>query len=712
MLKNVHVYRFLGCLFALAFGKGFSTENTLYVLESGTSQVYATDPKTGQYTILGTFPPAPSYNYNGLSLMNDILYSASDVTGEAIVAMNRSNGTSYVVTSNPNTPIADLAVINNTTAYVLSFDYNIYSVNLQNGQSSLVTASPIIPGPISESQIGNIALNKNNTTAYVSAFNNNVYAVNLQNGSHFSVTPTPLMASGLQGIALASDNLAYVVSADNNVYSVNLTNGQGNLITPIPIPDDPSLYFIIIDPTSNNTIAYAGGFNNGQVYKIDLRTGSFVPFLTPPPHVPPPGFGISSAQGLAYFVFSSILTTGLHGNNLRFAEYINSHAPLTTIQLFDDLQGSELTEALTAAMPARLGFATFAAQNGFLAASQVITDHLNQKRFARPQRKNGNVAAVDLPAEDVVADASESTSVARGLCWKRNKQKPTCPKGFVTGWMAGFGEYAREKSQQQTPAFTAAVGGAVVGMDYNCINDDVIGIGGSYAYTHVHEKQNMGHATVNQGFLGLYSTLHASKVYFDLGVWGGYYHSDNDRKIVFSGFDETAKSSTHGWQAAPHFEFGYDGYFSNVCSMNWFGVGPFLLADWVANWEHSFSEHGAQPLNIHQKGRFCSLLRGETGLRLHEIVSCSWGNLVFQEKGSYAYQKMFNTGRITALLIGSPGSFTVNTLTGAQNLGVVEFSMLFKPTNRSIPYVDLRYQGEFGSRYQSHQGILEIGEDF
>jgi hypothetical protein len=113
-----------------------------------------------------------------------------------------------------------------------------------------------------------------------------------------------------------------------------------------------------------------------------------------------------------------------------------------------------------------------------------------------------------------------------------------------------------------------------------------------------------------------------------------------------------------------------------------------------------------------QNGRFCSLVRGETGLRIHEVAQRSWGKLVLREKVSYAYQKAFHTGSITAFLLGSPGSFTVTTLSGAQNLGVAEFSMLFIWNNPNAPYLDIRYQGEFGSSYQSHQGVIEIGKDF
>ncbi len=70
------------------------------------------------------------------------------------------------------------------------------------------------------------------------------------------------------------------------------------------------------------------------------------------------------------------------------------------------------------------------------------------------------------------------------------------------------------------------------------------------------------------------------------------------------------------------------------------------------------------------------------------------------------------TGNLTAFLVGSPGTFSVATLGSAQNLGVAELSLLFVPKNSMAPDIALRYQGEFGSQYQSHQGILEISKSF
>jgi len=359
-------------------------------------------------------------------------------------------------------------------------------------------------------------------------------------------------------------------------------------------------------------------------------------------------------------------------------------------------------------LPTRLSFPTFASQNGYIAFAQVVTDHLDQKRFSLPMPKEARTAALLPESEDFMADASQN--VQSRTC----PTKPCYPEGFLTGWLGAFGEYAHEKPQPDVAAFTFNVGGAVLGLDYNCVDENVVGFGGSYVYSRVNDDADAGNANVHQGLFGFYTLLHTSEIYYNLGLFGGYYHIDQVRNMPILGTLFVASSNTHGWQLAPHAEIGYDGYLSHVCNFEWFGIGPFVLADWVANWEDGCLEHGAGLLNTKVDGRFCSLLRAEAGLRFHETIKYCWGHLVFQEKGSYAYQKMFGTGSITALFpsVPSTGPFTGRTLQTAQNLGVFEFSVLFKPTKRSYPYGNLRYQGQFGSKFQSHQGIVEIGKDF
>ena len=397
-----------------------------------------------------------------------------------------------------------------------------------------------------------------------------------------------------------------------------------------------------------------------------------------------------------------IATAGLRGNHLSLANYLNANAPSSTVALFSSLTGAALAKALEYAAPTRNALVTFSSQNGYLAASQALSDHGRERRFHRqPQATHVSAAAADIPVDELIADRS-----GRVQKTPNGKQPP------YTIWLTPFGEYAKEKKQMQTPAFSMGMGGALAAFEYTGTNDNAVGFGSAYAYTHIHEGEGMGSAGLNQGFLTFYTALNAAKWYFDLGVWGGYYASENRRKIAFPGFKKTARSHLHGWQLAPHLEMGYDGFWMQDSEVKWFGIEPFVMGDWVANWEHALRERGASELNMGQNGRFCSFLRGETGLRFHEIVSLSWGRLVLREKGSYAYQKAFQTGALTAFLLGSPGSFTVDTLTGAQNLGVVECSALFIASNEAAPYITFRYQGEFGSQYQSHQGMLEVGKSY
>ena len=554
---------------------------------------------------------------------------------------------------------------------------NIYSFPTSGGSNMELTTSTPIPAPLPIVIYGN--------TAYVGdSSSTNVYSFPVNDTSYHAtlIQTLPDGYGDVSGLAVSNDGYLYMALADGPVYRVSLATPSG-MATQVSLPPEPAYADGIAVSSDSKTVFMALDYNG--IYSFP--TGQDFPqtpvFLS--------ALDLPGAFDLAITSNSMISVAGLRCNNLALANYLNQYGPSSTVALFSSLVGNALPSALESAAPTRNTLVTYASQNGYLASIQVVTDHLRQRRF-RQQRPKAQLAAAEIPAEELLASLKLST--------------PPKPDSYLA-WLGTFGEYTREKSQQQTPAFDTGVGGALLGLDFTNEKADLFGIGGAYIYTHIHEDNGMGHANLNQGYGTIYGTVTADSWYFDLALWAGYYRASNQREISFPGVSETAKSHIQGWQLAPHFEVGYDWDL-----MDWFGIEPFSMNDWVANWEDGFSEHGAPGLEMSQKERFCSLFRTETGLRLHEITTFSWGQLILREKGSYAYQKMFHTGQITALLIGSPGSFTVSTLTGAQNLGVGEFSMLFLFANPKAPYLSISYQGEFGSRYQSHQAIIEIGKDF
>jgi len=504
--------------------------------------------------------------------------------------------------------------------------------------------------------------------------------------------------TGPLGIAVSKDGGTVFVSdvVDGNVYAFSA-------ISPPSVID--SSYIIVHGLNQPANIAIS---EDGSLAYVADETGNVWAFPTISPYAPVTllATGFTFPIGIASIGHPLIDTTDLSGNNLRLAEYLNANAPASVIYLFSPLQGSELKDALENTAPTRNAFSTFVSQTMQISLSRLVNDRLVQQRRRQHQKENAQIAKLET-AEDFLADNEE---IAFGRNQKKiNNQKKSpgcCENNPVSLWAGAFGEYASVKPKHQSPDFNTGSGGFVVASDYRGVYPHPIGGGVAYAHTHIHEDEDAGHADIDQGDVFIYGTFPVANWYFDTAIWGGYYHSKNVREISFTDFWEgEAKCKIHGWQLSPHFECGYDYW------MNWLGLEPFIMADYVGCWERKARESGSTTLNFGQKSRYCSLVRGETGLRLQEVLTCNFGTITFMEKAGYAYQKAFHTGRINAFLIGSPGSFTVTTLTTAQNMGVGEIEALIEPTNKSC-YASFGFHTEIGSKYQSYQGSLEIGKDF
>lgn len=655
---------------------GVSSSGPLYTVDSNSNFVYSVDLQTGSSTPLLVISGNPELA--DIALLNRT--TAYTFGSTAVYRVNLVNNTYEQITQTAIPGFLEaIAIANNETAYLVGGPF-VYSLNLVTGDSSvLADLIEYHPG------LTDIAI-ANDRLAYVTGYNSNeVYAINLVTGGYTQVTSTPVGypgAPGLTGIGLMDMSTAYVIGFDGALYVVDLETGDSSPVGQIEAPY--GLFNLGIDGDTGYTIS------SEAVYAINLLQGTFLKEI--------PVSGASDLYGAALLL--QMPSEGLSGNNLTLSTYLNDNAPIDVIRSFA-LLDEGLASALESASPGRNTFTTYASQNAYLASSQVLTDHSRQKRFHDLPNPATKPAIGDVSSNQLFVSADDTS-----------RQSSHKQDHGLTLWVSPFGEYTREKAQNQTPAFQLAVGGVVIGLDKTLSESNMIGLGGSYVFTHVYDKGKAGHANINQGFVTLYGTSKAAEWHFDLGIWGGYYASRNQRRIAFSGLDKTAHADIKGWQLAPHLEVGYEGFWQDSGCVKWFGMEPFLTGDWVANWEKDFQEYGAENYNMGQDKRFCSLLRAEAGLRLHETLHCNWGRLVFSEKASYAYQKAFHTGRISAFLVGSPGSFTVDTLTGAQNLGVFEFSMLFMSIHTKMPYVDIRYQGEFGSHYQSHQGIFELGRKF
>lgn len=655
-----------------------------------TDTIYSFDLKNGSVTPLITIPGGIDFVDLQTSSPNTLY--ALGYNNRSIYAIDLIHRSHQLITP---VPIGDsmefvysIDLANANTAYAVGFKENkIYRIELENGHSTTALTLAGDPG------LTNIAI-KNDRTAYVIGYkDNNLYEIDLIQDTYRLVTPVPVGFPGnpsLEGLSLVGDTAYVVGNMDGNLYSIDLSTGNFSLITPNPI--NARLINLAIDQGIGYTVNNLGG----EIFAVNLSDGTVNVFAN---------ILGTNLTGMALwsslFLNDQIPVNGLKNNDLHLANYLNENASQEVIDLFLDLTNTELLSALQGSAPTRNAFLTYATQMGSVALSRLIHDHERQKRFQHPICKNQGKAH-GVQATELLSLAGENLPSAR-RCKSEN---------FTTVWMAPFGGYTQIQAQQQTPAFNMKSGGVLVAWDRNGAHQNLLGMGGVYLYTKLDENDQAGYGHIDQGFLTFYGTLNSGHLYLDMGFSGGVYRGESVRRISFPGVLEMAKSHPQGWQLAPSFEIGYNKIKLDRSSSSWFNIAPFFLVDWVANWEKKNLEGGAGELNMGQKPRFCSLIHGEAGLRFHEISHWNWGQIVFREKLGYSYQKAFGTGSLEAFLISSPSTFTVSTLSKAQNLIVAELSLLIASDLPSAPYVDFWYEGEYGSGFQLHQVAMEIGKNF
>ncbi len=512
---------------------------------------------------------------------------------------------------------------------------------------------------------------------------------------------------GAQTLAPGSTTAIELNPTTNDLVNVTGTMmiDLGTTLKLIPLPGMYST-----TPMTRIIIQTTGGVT-GTFSTVDLTIPLFLGNVTYTP--------LDVLLTITPFVSPTVIS-GLTGNNLIFANYINKNAPSLIPFFVPSFLNGTLNAALASAAPTRNAFSLFAADNNMFYLDTLLSNHNRNARNARrqaylpAQRKNTAQAesVFDIPANELLTEASELldsgdptpmfAQVDSSVPCEAPKERP------FEIWVETFGALAYQKKQSQTPAFNPSTGGLILGFDGKTSRHNRVGTGTAYTYTYIHEKQDAGHSRINQEYLFLYNTWNNRHWYFDTAIMTGFFQIHNVRNIHMTGFDFESKSRVNGWQLAPHLEVGYDYNFYD----NKFTAEPFVMFDWVSNWQGSYKEHGDGPFNAGQKSHYSSFLRSETGLRFYETIRYDSWNFTVQEKLSYLNKKPFKVGRVNAFLVGAPGSFTVETLTKTQNLAVAELELVIQPHNGSFPRTTLEYQGEFGVMYQSHLVSLELTWDF
>lgn len=637
-------------------------------------------------------PSGTATSITGLPTTIELASSAINNSGQGIIGgVNFATFTAYAAIVSPAgvaTPIPSLPSPMGSIGPVAINDSGIGLIGGQNittGAAYAAFVSPAgIPTPISlglgaTGNIGAVAINSSGQGIL---------------GGQNQVGPGTIYAA-----LVSSSGVVTIISNDTvlgAIESVSINDfGQG-VIGGSTFNGQNVPYAAIISPSGIATTINLG-LNDG-----DINAVAILPVLS---QIPTSGFGTVT------------------GNNLAFANYINQFAPQNAFYFVPSVFDGTLPQALASAAPTRNAFSLYTASNNLFYWGTSLSNHL-RTRFVRDKKVSHTALATAVSedwksSDELLADASESwkspDQLQASIMRKKipERKLPYCEEVLEEKtnslWIQGIGALAHQKAQSQTPAFDPASGGVIVGYDGKTSEHTRLGIGAAYLFTHIHEKQHAGHSNIQQEDLFVYGTWENKNFYLDAAVLGGPFQTDQVRNIRMTGFQFKSKSHPHGWQLLPHVELGY--HFTRHRRID-FTINPFVMVDWANNWQHHYKEKGSGPFNAGQKSLYSWLLRTEASLRLYETIFFDKWDLTFLEKGGYVHVQTHNTGKVNAFLVGSPGSFTVSTLTKNQDLAVAEFGMIFSPHRPIYPSCLIFYQGEFSHQYKSHQVGLELSWDF
>ncbi len=521
------------------------------------------------------------------------------------------------------------------------------------------------------------------------------------------------------------------IEIDSNGTSLVSVNGFANLAGALEIALDgtaiPGAYTLLSASGgitgAFDSVAFVGTTPNYSLSYLPLGTPTFVQFdfLGYPPPPPPP-----SPPSL------TLRTKGLQGNISIVANYFNllvpSAASLGLTEQFEVLNGlpfPQYQQALTSISPARNASSTFAAQNVMFMFSGTVnsyftTIHLAQKSSKNQEAKTNSsrqsrmktpfkTTDLQLCQGEETAFLTSSAILAAGPSAPSPTMHTPAENTNSQIWGMAFGQFSKQNSQEQTPAFDFDSGGFLAAYDYGYTNEGCAGVLAGYAYSATKEHQSMGNSHINAGYLSLYAIRFFSDFYINAVVAGECMGINQKRVISYPGFHETAKSSYCAQQIDLHVGTGYDFTVKRTTTKNT-TIEPFALLDWVYEWDPSYTEKGAFPYNMKVFSKTSWMLRFETGLSGFDTTEYSWGIFIIQAKLSYVYKKPHDVGYLKAAIVAAPTSFIVESFTSTQNL-ISPALELFWQTKGNI-YGSVSYNGEFGSGYSSNQFYAKIGYSF
>lgn len=272
-------------------------------------------------------------------------------------------------------------------------------------------------------------------------------------------------------------------------------------------------------------------------------------------------------------------------------------------------------------------------------------------------------------------------------------------------WFDAYGDWLSQESKKDKVGFAAATGGALLGYDYIFADHFVVGASVAYTYSDLDFHRSRGHGHVQSYYGNVYMGYFQKYFFINALVLGAYNDYEAHRKIQFSTINRKAKATPQGAEVAAHGDTGFLFKFKN------FELSPFGMIDYVHLHQNSFTERGAESLDLKVREKNANMLRAEAGLfGAYCVARETWKVRPFA-KVSWVREVRFEGKHEKASFVDTNCTFEVTGLYPDRTL-VAPGAGLTMYFNQDRIAVDLNYEGEFGNHYMDNKANLQISYGF
>ena len=457
--------------------------------------------------------------------------------------------------------------------------------------------------------------------------------------------------------------------------------GQADRLNVIGVPGTASINGGMI-----NVVAATGSYAPSTTYTILNAAGGVIgaytgvtsnlPFLLPSLRydannvylIFQPGGFAQGAQSSNQVAVGRVLDQSVAGASGDFATVIGSVASLSLTQgqaAMDAISGQQYS-----------GFGTANIANGLLFMNVVG----QQMAAARSSGGAGGRVAL-AQACDVACDEGPSASP-----WSL--------------WGSALGGTGSVAGNGNSSTLTYNAGGFATGIDFRADPRFLVGMGLGFASGNQWVSNFSGRGTTNSYQASVYASFTEAAFYVDALAGYGYNENQMTRMISIPGLQpRTARGQTGADQFLAQVESGYKiGIYAPAAAT----LTPFARFQTSTVTQASFTETGANSLNLNVTQQTTKSMRGTLGVELAGAVDAGWRDkLAVQFRLGWVHEYADTSRPVTAAFAGAPSNnFTVFGTTPQRDSAVLGFSANTAIADSTSLY--MRYDGEVGTGTDSH----------